>query len=145
MHSAAPGEAMTGLHDDGAVELTGHVAAPRGAALLPEVERLKQLKARYCWYLDTQRWDTWRSLFADDFVSDISAAGGKVVRPGSRSGRTRPASGRPPLWPSRIRHVDRHGDRCPAVGDDLLGHRLGTLYVDVGNPYRGTLAGRAST
>ena len=49
------------------------------AALL-EIEAIKQLKARYCRYLDTKDWQAWRSLFADDFLSDTSPAGGKVIQ-----------------------------------------------------------------
>ncbi|WP_264991302.1 nuclear transport factor 2 family protein, partial [Mycobacterium kiyosense] len=49
------------------------------AAALWEVELIKQLKARYCRYLDTKRWDEWRALFADDFVSDTSPSGGKRI------------------------------------------------------------------
>jgi len=45
---------------------------------LAEIEAIKQLKARYCRYLDTKDWASWRSLFADDFVSDTSAAGGEL-------------------------------------------------------------------
>ncbi len=48
------------------------------AALL-EIEAIKQVKARYCRYLDTKEWESWRSLFADDFRSDTSQAGGKVI------------------------------------------------------------------
>lgn len=44
-----------------------------------EIEALKQLKARYCRLLDAKDWDAWRELFADDFVSDTSPAGGKRV------------------------------------------------------------------
>jgi SnoaL-like domain len=44
-----------------------------------EIEAIKQLKARYCRYLDTKRWDDWRQLFTDDFVSDTSPAGGKRI------------------------------------------------------------------
>lgn len=50
------------------------------AAALLEIETIKRLKARYCRYLDTKDWQSWRSLFADDFLSDTSAAGGKVIR-----------------------------------------------------------------
>jgi hypothetical protein len=46
---------------------------------LCEIEAIKQLKARYCRYLDTKRWDDWRQLFTDDFVSDTSPAGGKRI------------------------------------------------------------------
>lgn len=44
-----------------------------------QIEAIKRLKSRYCRYLDTKDWAAWRALFADDFVSDTSSAGGKVV------------------------------------------------------------------
>ena len=50
------------------------------ATALLEIEGIKQLKARYCRYLDTKDWQAWRSLFTDDFLSDTSPAGGKVIR-----------------------------------------------------------------
>ena len=50
------------------------------AAALLEIEAIKQLKARYCRYLDTKDWTAWRGIFADDFLSDTSQAGGKVIR-----------------------------------------------------------------
>jgi hypothetical protein len=50
------------------------------AATLLEIEAIKQLKARYCRLLDTKDWHAWRSLFSDDFLSDTSKAGGKVIR-----------------------------------------------------------------
>jgi hypothetical protein len=50
------------------------------AATLLEIEAIKQLKAQYCRYLDTKDWAAWRGIFADDFVSDTSQAGGKVIR-----------------------------------------------------------------
>jgi SnoaL-like protein len=46
---------------------------------LVEIETIKQLKARYCRYLDTKEWSAWRTIFADDFLSDTSQAGGKVI------------------------------------------------------------------
>lgn len=49
------------------------------AAALWEIEAIKQLKARYCRYLDTKQWDDWRQLFTDDFVSDTSGSGGTVI------------------------------------------------------------------
>jgi len=49
------------------------------AAMLMELESLKQLKARYCRFLDTKDWAAWREIFADDFLSDTSEAGGKVI------------------------------------------------------------------
>ena len=52
---------------------------PDAATALWEIEAIKQLKARYCRYLDTKRWDDWRRLFTDDFISDTSASGGKLI------------------------------------------------------------------
>ena len=49
------------------------------ATALLEIEAIKQVKARYCRYLDTKAWTSWRSLFSDDFRSDTSKAGGKVI------------------------------------------------------------------
>lgn len=50
------------------------------ATALLDIEAIKQLKARYCRLLDTKEWQAWRALFADDFLSDTSKAGGKVIR-----------------------------------------------------------------
>ena len=50
------------------------------AASLLEIEAIKQLKARYCRYLDTKDWLMWRGIFIDDFLSDTSQAGGTVIR-----------------------------------------------------------------
>jgi hypothetical protein len=49
------------------------------ATALLEIEAIKQLKARYCRYLDTKDWTAWRTLFSDDFRSDTAQAGGKVI------------------------------------------------------------------
>jgi hypothetical protein len=54
-------------------------AACDEAATLLEIEAIKQLKARYCRYLDTKDWAAWRGIFADDLFSDTSQAGGKVI------------------------------------------------------------------
>jgi hypothetical protein len=51
-------------------------------AALNDLESIKQLKARYCRLLDTKQWSAWRQVFTDDFVSDTSEAGGKVVQGG---------------------------------------------------------------
>ena len=51
----------------------------RDAEGLHEVEAIKQLKARYCRYLDTKDWGAWRTIFADDFVSDTTPAGGVLI------------------------------------------------------------------
>jgi len=50
------------------------------AAALLEIEAIKRLKARYCRFLDTKDWAAWREIFTDDFLSDTSQAGGKVIR-----------------------------------------------------------------
>ncbi len=39
---------------------------------LAAVEQIKQLKARYFRLLDTQRWDAWGEVFAEDAVMDVS-------------------------------------------------------------------------
>lgn len=49
------------------------------ATTLLEIEAIKQLKARYCRFLDTKDWQAWRNIFADDFHSDTSSSGGKVI------------------------------------------------------------------
>jgi hypothetical protein len=49
------------------------------AATLLEIEAIKQLKARYCRLLDTKDWEAWRAIFTDDFRSDTSEAGGRVI------------------------------------------------------------------
>ena len=48
------------------------------AALL-EIEAIKALTARYCRYLDTKQWRSWREIFTDDFVGDTFEAGGEVI------------------------------------------------------------------
>ena len=49
------------------------------ATTLLEIEAIKQLKARYCRFLDTKDWQAWRNIFTDDFHSDTSPSGGKVI------------------------------------------------------------------
>jgi hypothetical protein len=48
-------------------------------APLLAIESIKQLKARYCRYLDTKDWAAWRAIFTNDFLSDTSEAGGKLI------------------------------------------------------------------
>ncbi|MEM6108660.1 nuclear transport factor 2 family protein [Mycobacterium sp. 050272] len=60
-------------------ERANDVIADDQAAALLAIESIKQLKARYCRYLDTKDWAAWRAIFADDFVSDTCAAGGKLI------------------------------------------------------------------
>ena len=44
-----------------------------------EIERLKQLKARYFRTMDTKDWAGMRAVFADDVVMDTTAAGGNLI------------------------------------------------------------------
>ena len=60
-------------------EPTNEVIADDNSATLLAIESIKQLKARYCRYLDAKDWATWRSIFTDDFVSDTAEAGGKLI------------------------------------------------------------------
>jgi hypothetical protein len=53
------------------------VPAMNDAAALHEIEAIKQLKAKYCRYLDNKDWAAWRSLFDDDFASEIAGIGGR--------------------------------------------------------------------
>lgn len=46
---------------------------------LSDIQALEQLKARYCRLMDSKDWAGWRTLFTDDFVSDTSESGGKVI------------------------------------------------------------------
>lgn len=59
--------------------MSDDVSTVNSTAVLLEIEAIKRLKARYCRYLDTKEWTAWRRLFTDDFVSDTSKAGGKVI------------------------------------------------------------------
>lgn len=70
------------------------------AAALPEIEAIKRLKARYCRYLDTKDWQAWRSLFADDFLSDTSGRTCAATATTPRPTRSRRAVG------LRERHAD---------------------------------------
>jgi hypothetical protein len=47
---------------------------------LNDIEDIEELKARYCRLLDTKNWKAWREIFTDDFVSDTSESGGKVIK-----------------------------------------------------------------
>jgi hypothetical protein len=60
-------------------EGANEVIADDTATTLLAIESIKQLKARYCRYLDTKDWAAWRSIFTDDFVSDTAEAGGKLI------------------------------------------------------------------
>jgi hypothetical protein len=42
---------------------------------LADVEDLKQLKARYCRFVDTERWEDFRALFTDDARFDLGPLG----------------------------------------------------------------------
>ncbi len=47
--------------------------------LMAEVKAIETLKARYCRLLDTKDWAAFRDVFTDDFVSDTTESGGKVI------------------------------------------------------------------
>src|SRR6478672_1091100 len=61
-----------------------HAHAMDDAAALLEIEAIKQLKARYCRYLDTKDWLMWRGNFIDDFHSDTSQAASTMIRGANR-------------------------------------------------------------
>ena len=44
---------------------------------MDDVEEIKKLKARYFRALDTQDWDLYQSVFAEDCVVDLTRAGGE--------------------------------------------------------------------
>jgi uncharacterized protein (TIGR02246 family) len=46
---------------------------------LDEIEKLKQLKARYFRTMDTKDWMAMRAVFADDVVMDTTASGGSLT------------------------------------------------------------------
>ncbi|HWS94344.1 MAG TPA: nuclear transport factor 2 family protein [Mycobacterium sp.] len=60
-------------------ERTNEQTAEHSATTLLAIESIKQLKARYCRYLDAKDWAAWRTIFTDDFVSDTAEAGGKLI------------------------------------------------------------------
>ncbi len=47
---------------------------PGGDPLSDDIEAIKQLKARYCRFLDTKDIDAWRALFVDDVVVKLDMA-----------------------------------------------------------------------
>jgi hypothetical protein len=48
---------------------------------LEDIEEIKQLKARYCFLVDTKRWADWRALFTDDCTFDFPLPFGPDVTP----------------------------------------------------------------
>lgn len=74
--SACPREAPI---DEKRAAMTEDTIANHDATALLAIESIKQLKARYCRYLDAKDWTGWRNLFTDDFESDTVEAGGKVI------------------------------------------------------------------
>lgn len=40
-----------------------------------DIEAIRNLKARYCRFLDTREWDEFRRLFTDDVMVDLGDAG----------------------------------------------------------------------
>jgi hypothetical protein len=51
---------------------------------LSEIERIKMLKARYCYSFDRQRWGTWGALLADDVADRVGGGGAAFVESASR-------------------------------------------------------------
>jgi hypothetical protein len=72
-------EALVDQNRAAVTERTNQQIADDNATTLLAIESIKQLKARYCRYLDTKDWSAWRAIFTDDFVSDTAEAGGKVI------------------------------------------------------------------
>ena len=46
---------------------------------LVEIERIKQLKARYFQLMDQKRWDEWQMVFTEDAVIDTSEEGSPII------------------------------------------------------------------
>jgi hypothetical protein len=72
-------KALIGRNRAAMTEPANEVIADNDATMLLAIESIKQLKARYCRYLDAKDWAAWRSIFTDDFVSDTAEAGGKLI------------------------------------------------------------------
>ena len=45
-----------------------------------DIEAIKQLKARYFRFLDTKDWKSYRDIFTEDVVVDVSGSGGAVYK-----------------------------------------------------------------
>jgi hypothetical protein len=45
---------------------------------LEEIEAIRQLKARYCRFMDTKDWESWRGVFTDDVVVAVDTGVGKI-------------------------------------------------------------------
>jgi len=43
------------------------------------IEAIKRLKARYCRFMDTKEWASYRELFTDDVTMDTAGSGGGVI------------------------------------------------------------------
>ncbi|MFC5333314.1 nuclear transport factor 2 family protein [Mycobacterium branderi] len=63
--------------------------APGQFRELAELEALRQLKARYFYYIDTKQWDLWLGLF----TVDATLAWDSAVSTGGRDGDTRSFTG----------------------------------------------------
>ncbi|MGY8739138.1 MAG: nuclear transport factor 2 family protein, partial [bacterium] len=46
---------------------------------LVEIERIKQLKARYFMLMDQKRWDEWADVFCEDVIIDTTAEGSPLI------------------------------------------------------------------
>jgi hypothetical protein len=74
------GQVVHPLPQEEGVTVAGDVPTPQSAGALVDIEAIKRLKARYCRLLDTKDWAGWRQVFTDDFLSDTSPSGGKLIR-----------------------------------------------------------------
>ena len=46
---------------------------------LTEIERIKQLKARYFLLMDQKRWDEWADVFCEDVTIDTTEEGAPLI------------------------------------------------------------------
>ena len=47
---------------------------------LVEIERIKQLKARYFMLMDQKRWDEWADVFCEDVTIDTTEEGSPLIQ-----------------------------------------------------------------
>ena len=46
---------------------------------LVEIEKIRQLKARYFLYMDQKRWDEWQNVFCEDAIIDTTEEGSPLI------------------------------------------------------------------
>lgn len=87
---------------------------------LAAIEEIKQLKARYCYYIDHEEWDQWVSLFAPDCRVDLGSwpvarhpvTNERIPVPGFSSRSSRPWL-RGPAGPHWVERRFARWDRIP--------------------------------